>query len=91
LDDVGVTSDGDPGGDVLAAEGGAGGGNESGHGEGDAGVDAHGFAGDSNEVGESVRFSECDGFGETAFGVGLVDFCLESFVNLGVLQHVVKD
>jgi hypothetical protein len=52
---------------------------------------AHCFAGDGNEVGEGVGFGECDGFGETAFGIGLVDFCLESLVDVGVLQHVVKD
>jgi len=54
MDDVRVTSDGDAGGEEFAAEGGAGGGDETGHAEADAGVDAHCFFCDGDEVGEGM-------------------------------------
>ena len=51
MDDSGVTADCDAGGEILSTDCGTPGGDDTRHAELDAGVDAHRFAGDGDEIG----------------------------------------
>ena len=69
---------------VEARDGCSAGGNESGHGESDAGVHAHAFIDAGFEVGEFDGLSVGYGDGEGAVGDGGVDFGGEFGVGGGV-------